>query len=103
MAGDVFHTLFGAIWLLTLVYLLSVVRLAVRLVGLKSEGRFTEAPNLLNPLQMPRSALWLVTGRFAALDDPIVARWGRIVQVLIWLILPLGLIMQIWIWLLMNS
>ncbi len=81
---------FFLVWLFALAYVLSVLRLALRVRQLRREGRALRAPD---SLEMPLGAMagvgWLVTGRYAELGDAFVPRWSKIGRLLFLLVLPM--------------
>ena len=91
MPTALFYILFGVTWLTTVAYALSAFRMGFRLYRLKKQGRFPEAPDLMHPLEGPRAIGWLLSGRYAELDDPIISRWARIARILFFVAVPLML------------
>ena len=91
MATARFYILFGVTWLTTVAYALSAFRMGFRLYRLKKQGRFPEAPDPMHPLEGPRAIGWLLSGRYAGLDDPIISRWAGIARILFFIAAPLML------------
>lgn len=89
MPGAIFYVLFGITWLVTAAYAVSALRMGFRLYRLKKQGRFADAPDPMHPMESLRAVGWLLSGRFAELDDPIVARWAGIARILFFIAAPL--------------
>ncbi len=93
MAASTYVVLFAITWLVVMAYAASAFRMAFRLRGLKKRGRFAEAPDLFHPLDGHKALGWLLSGRYARLDDPVTARWARIARALFLVAAPLMLAM----------
>jgi hypothetical protein len=90
MSPATFTLVFLFVWLCTLAYVLSVVRMALRVRQLKREGRAQDAPGILfMPFEGIRGIAWLLTGRYSELGDDVVTRWSRIARLLFFLVLPM--------------
>lgn len=88
-----FGTAFLIVWLCTLVYVLSGLRLQLRLWHLKRSGQALEAPYLLHSLQGYRAFGWIMTDRYSQLGDDVVTRWSRRVKALFFFVLMTWLLL----------
>lgn len=90
MSEATFYVLFGVTWVAAMAYALSAFRLLARVRHLKAGGRATGAPDpFTNPLEVFAYLGWLLTGRYAELEDDIVRRWAGIARVLFVVAAPL--------------
>lgn len=88
---DIFLAVFAAAWVMNFVYVAASLRLAFRIHALKRQGRAQDVPDLFHALDAMRALPWLLTGRFAEVDDEIVQRWARRTRVLFFIAAPLTL------------
>lgn len=93
MSEATFIKLFIGVWLCAVAYALSALRLALRVRHLKQQGMAAGAPEVFHPLDGVRGLVWLLTGRYAGLNDPIATRWAGIARVLFILAFPMILIL----------
>jgi len=92
MSESAFFILFGVTWVMAAAYALTAFRLLVRVRGLKAGGRAKEAPDpLTNPLDVFPYLGWLMTGRYADLNDEIAARWSGVARILFIVAAPMVL------------
>ena len=90
MSEKTFFILFGVTWVLLMAYGISAWRLLARVQRLKAEGQADDAPDpLSNPLDLFGYLVWLLGGRYAALNDEVAARWAGVVRPLFIVALPL--------------
>jgi hypothetical protein len=69
------------------------LRLLVRVRSLKTQGLAAAAPDpLTHPLEIMGYLGWLLTGRYAELEDPVVSRWAMIARILFVIAAPAVLI-----------
>ncbi len=93
MSEKNFFILFCVTWVAAMAYALSAFRLLIRVRELNGSGAAGEAPNpMANPLELFGYLGWLMTGRYAQLNDQIVTRWAGIARALFIVALPLILI-----------
>ena len=93
MSETTFFILFGVTWVVAMAYGLSAFRLLLRIRSLKAEGKAAAAPDpLTNPLKLFGYLGWLLGGRYAELNDDVVARWAGIARVLFIAAAPLILV-----------
>jgi hypothetical protein len=92
MPQATFIWIFLIVWLFAMAYVLSVLRMALRVRHLKRQGRALEAPDILAmPLDGMRGVVWLITGRYSELGDDLVKRWAGIARLLFFIVLPMML------------
>lgn len=89
MTGTTFTKLFLFVWVCAAAYALSTLRLHWRVRQLQAEGRAAGAPDIFNILDAVRGLVWLLTGRYATLDDEIATRWAGIARILFVLVVPM--------------
>lgn len=94
--AQTFFIFFGVAWVFAVLYAGSAVAMALRVRRLQAQGQAAEAPDILNPLECPRGLLWLVTGRFQDLGDPVVAGWARAARGLFFVAGPMILAVFAW-------
>ncbi len=94
MSESTFFILFGVAWVAGMAYGLCAWRLLVRVRKLKAAGRASDAPDpFTNPLDVFGYLGWLLSGRYAGLDDEVAARWAGMARILFVVALPLILAM----------
>ena len=83
MSETSFFILFGVTWVIAAAYGLTAFRLLLRVRGLKAGGQAQEAPDPLGePLDVFPYLGWLMTGRYAELNDEIATRWAGVARIL---------------------
>lgn len=93
MSETNFFILFGVTWVAAMAYALSAFRLLLRVRQLNEAGAAGEAPDpMANPLELFSYLGWLLTGRYAGMNDEIVTRWAGVARALFIVALPLILI-----------
>ena len=94
MSESTFFILFGVAWVAGMAYGLSAWRLLVRVRKLKEAGEAADAPDpFTNPLDVFGYLGWLLSGRYAELNDEVASRWAGIARPLFIVALPLILAM----------
>ena len=89
MSESTFFILFGVTWVVTAAYVLSAWRLLVRVRKLKNAGKASDAPDpFAGPLEVFGYLGWLLSGRYAGLDDEVAARWAGVARMLFVVALP---------------
>ena len=90
MSESTFFILFGVTWVVTAAYVLSAWRLVVRVRSLKAAGKAPDAPDpFTSPPEVFGYLRWLLSGRYAGLDDEVAARWAGAARILFVVALPL--------------
>ncbi|NJC42110.1 hypothetical protein GGQ87_002405 [Brevundimonas alba] len=94
MSENTFMILFGVTWVAAMAYGLSAWRLLVRVRKLKETGKAADAPDpFTNPLDVFGYLGWLLSGRYAELNDEVASRWAAIARPLFIVAAPLILAM----------
>ena len=91
------YPLFFGVWLCAMAYVACVLRLAYRVWPLQKAGEAEDAPTLFGRDQnLFRAVFWIVSGRYARMQDPVAARWGGISRTMFFITAPLVLGFMAW-------
>ncbi|MBI2260810.1 MAG: hypothetical protein HYU62_04010 [Caulobacterales bacterium] len=89
MSEATFVKVFIFVWFCAMAYAFSALKLAMRVRHLKRRGEAADAPDVFHPFDGVRGIVWLLTGRYAGLNDEAVTRWAGIARVLFILVFPM--------------